>query len=84
MCRFQFATQIFSTSLLFFLTPFLTLSSEVLKGLMYYYLFGQPIDGQRYVHHNSSRIKKVKIPVSSSQPLSILSILVLWEVLHLI
>ena len=84
MCRFQFATQIFSTSLLFFLTPFLTLSSEVLKRLMYYYLFGQPIDGQRYVHHNSSRIKNVKIPVSSSQPLSILSILVLWRVLHLI
>ena len=83
MCRFQFATQIFSTSLLFFLTPFLTLSSEVLKRLMYYYLFGQPIDGQRYVHHNSSRIKNVKIPVSSSQPLTILSILVLWEVLHL-
>ena len=66
MCRFQFATQIFSTSLLFFLTPFLTLSSEVLKRLMYYYLFGQPIDGQRYVHHNSSRIKNVKIPVIQS------------------
>ena len=80
MCCFQFATQIFSTSLLFFLTPFLTLSREVLKRLMYYYLFGQPIDGQRYVHHNSSRIKNVKIPVSSSQPLTILSILVLWEV----
>ena len=77
MCRFQFTTRIFST-------PFLTLSSEVLKRLMYYYLFGQTIDGQRYVHHNSSRIKNVKIPVSSSQPLSILSILVLWEVLHLI
>ena len=59
MCRFQFTTRIFST-------PFLTLSSEVLKRLMYYYLFGQPIDGQRYVHHNSSRIKNVKIPVIQS------------------
>ena len=47
---------------------------------MYYYLFGQPIDGQHYVHHNSSRVKTVKIPVSFIQPLNIQTILVLWEV----
>ena len=47
---------------------------------MYYYLFHQPIDGQHYVHHNCSRIKNIKIPVSSSQRLNIHTILVLWEV----
>ena len=37
---------------------------------MYYYLFGQPIDGQLYVHHNASRIKNVKIAFNHTEYIS--------------